>query len=150
MAIKPRKKPPRVRKPDSPHSRNVQFEFTEDILKEIEVLAGRGLTNEQIFNYYGVGKNFWYESKQANPEIDKAFQRGKSKTISMVSGKLMEKIRQGNLSAIIFYLKTQARWSEHSTLGIEGGDKPTGAPLVITVNDPVEASRIYQQIMIGS
>jgi len=150
MATKPRTRPLKERKPNSSHVKRVNDFFTKEILEEIEILAGRGLTNEMIYSYYGLPRSFWFEAKITNPDIEKACLKGKAKTISMVSGKLMEKIRQGNLTAIIFYLKTQARWSEHSTVGIEKEDSSANAPLTITVNDPVEASKIYQQIMTGS
>lgn len=149
MATKPRKKPVKPRGTGRAGPK-MKFILTPDILAEVEILSGRGLTNEHIHNYYGIGRDTWYNNIQHHPELGEAFKRGKSKAISMVSGKLMEQIRKGNLTAIIFYLKTQARWSEHSTLGIEGDGRSSLPAVTITVNDPVEASKIYQQIMIGS
>lgn len=150
MATCPRKNPPKIRKPKgSNRGQKVKFIVTDDIIKEVEALAGRGLTQEQLFHYYGISKGCWYDNRHYHPKLDVAVKRGKAKTTAYVAGKLMEKIKQGNLGAIIFYLKTQARWSEHSTLGIENNDKPPIVPLTIGVTDPVEAAKVYQQIMQG-
>lgn len=146
MATKPRKKPVRPRKPNAPTAPKLKFVVTDDILKEVEILSGRGLTQEQIYHYYSISRSCWYDNIQYHPELGDAVKRGKAKTVSMVSGRLMDQIRKGNLTAIIFYLKTQARWSEHST----DGDKPPAQALTLTVTDPVEASKIYQLIMTGS
>lgn len=87
------------------------IEFTDDAIKKAEVLAGRGLTFEQIANYFGIGKTTFYRKMNENPELEMALLRGKAKTISMVSGKLLEQINDGNVPATIFYLRTQARWT---------------------------------------
>jgi hypothetical protein len=149
MATKPRKKPVRPRVPGQKYQ-PLKFVVTPDILKEVEILSGRGLTQEHIFDYYSISRSCWFNNIQHHPELGEAVRRGKAKTISKVSGKLMEQVLKGNLSAIIFYLKTQARWSENAASGDEGGEKPPSPALTITVHDPVEASKIYQQIMIGS
>lgn len=124
----------------------VRFFITPEIIEEVGVLAGRGLTNQQIHHYYGIGHAKWYQLVKQYPELDAQIRKGKAKTISYVSGKLMELVKKGNLGAIIFYLKTQARFSEGNTIADEDPEK--GKPsLSLTVNDPVEAAKIYQQIM---
>jgi hypothetical protein len=126
-----------------------RLDVTQEMLDEVKVLAGRGLTNEQVSWYYGVSTGCWYATIKRHPKLASAFHEGKAKTISMVSGKLIEAIRKGNISAMIFYLKTQARWSDTSMPAVNGVDNSPPA-LTISVSDPVEAARIYQQIMIGS
>jgi nitrogen regulatory protein PII-like uncharacterized protein len=139
------------RGPNAVRGQKPKFNLTDEILKEIEILAGRGLTNEMIHNYYGVGKDTWYNAKIRCPEIEKAFQRGKARTISMVSGKLMEKIRHGSLEAIKFYLRTQAQWIDRAVqVSDNKGAALPAPPLVITASDPVEASKVYQEIMARS
>jgi hypothetical protein len=149
-------KPKRIRRPASPDWFNRKkrelliAKITPETLECVEYLSGLGLTQTQIHDFFGIGNNAWYERKKDYPELEIAFARGKAQTIGRVSGKLMEKIESGDLGAIIFYLKTQARWRDGGMGGSdEGGDKPISA-LTITVNDPVEAAKIYQQIMIGS
>lgn len=41
-----------------------------------------------------------------------AVKRGRARGISYVAGKLIERIREGNVSATIFYLKARANWSD--------------------------------------
>lgn len=127
-----------------------KFAVTEDILKEVKLLAGVGLTQQQIHQYYGLQHTAWHGYTKRHPELYQAIENGKAKNIAFVAGKLMDAIRKGNVSAMIFYLKTQARWSDHSTLEVKGDDKGPLPALSLTVNDPVEASKIYQKIMLGS
>ncbi len=150
MPPKTIKNPVRPRKPKGANSgQKPKIVVTPELLQEVERLAGQGLTNEMIHYYYGVGATCWYEYIRLYPELGMAFKRGKPKAVNMVSGKLMEKVQEGNLTAIMFYLKTQARWSETINVkGDPGGVEPI--PSVENVSDPVEAARIYQQIMIGS
>lgn len=144
MTSKPKRL--KVKKGAGPkHKLNVD----KNMLEEVKILSGRGLTNEQLYCYYGVSGHCWYDTIQRHPELGEAFKEGKAKTIAMVAGELMKAIRNGNVSAIIFYLKTQARWSDPDII------KPTDAEISktrysITTTDPVEAARIYQQIMTGS
>lgn len=151
MATKPRTKSIRPRKPKGGKSgQKPTFVVTQDVLSEVEQLAGQGLTNEMIHNYYGISHDTWYKNIRYHPELGLALKRGKPKTLKLVTGKLMEKVLEGNLTAIIFYLRTQGRWSEHSTVAVKDESPPTQKALTISVSDPVEAARIYQQIMIGS
>ena len=140
-----------AKKKGSKVGRKPGFILTPEILKEIEILSGRGLTNEHIAHYYGISTGHWFEQIKKHPEIAVAFHAGKAKTISFVTGKLMEQVKRGNLTAIIFYLKTQARWREtnHEPTPADG-DKPAPGQLTISVTDPVEAAKIYQRIMTGS
>lgn len=123
--------------------------INSEIIEEVSVLAGRGLTQQQIHQYYGISHAHWYKLIEKHPDLRKAVLSGKSKTISMVAGELIKAVRKGNVSAIIFYLKTQARWKEDS-LPEDDDEKPSFPSITLTVNDPVEAARIYKQIMIGS
>jgi len=123
---------------------------TQQLLDEVEVLSGRGLTQQMIHYYYGVSHSYWYNLVKNHPELAEAVKRGKSRTIAMVAGKLIELVKKGNLSAIIFYLKTQARFAEHQTIGISGPGEDGGLDLDESSDDPREAAKIYQKIMLGS
>lgn len=138
---KKKKRPPR-RRPVDPA-----------MILEVKRLSGLGLTREQIHNYYGMREDAWARRVKEYPELEMAMHQGKAEAIGKVTDKLWAKIEQGNMSAITFYLKTQAHWRERDyNVGYgdgSGGDRKF-PPVVLTVHDPVEASKIYQQIMRGS
>lgn len=129
------------------------WQVTPEVIKEIEVLAGRGLTQEEMYCYFGTSRHTWYDRMNKYPEMYEAIKRGKAKTKSFVVGKLFEQCKKGNVSAIIFYLKTQHRWSEHSAPVKEEDDTikddNVKSKIIINTSDPVEAARIYQSFMNG-
>lgn len=125
--------------------------ITDEILREIEEMGSEGATQQQIHHYYGIGHSTWYKMVKEYPELRTVIRRGKAKTFRLVVGELMKKVRDGNLSAIIFILKTQYGWSEGSSLTLK--DKRTVKNTDLTlggITDPVEASRLYQAFMTGS
>lgn len=120
---------------------------TENDIKEVEDLAGLGLTKYLIQNYFGHSGDVWLKTEKRCPELRKAFNKGQAKTISVVSKKLYDLIMAGNIQAITFYLKTRAGWSEKYNPELDCNIvDPT---ISINVTDPIEAARIYQQIMKG-
>ena len=50
--------------------------------------------------------------EERQPEVFTAYRRGKAKKIAEVAGALMKAVDRGDMSAIQFFLKTQAGWSE--------------------------------------
>lgn len=120
---------------------------TKEMIEEVRQLAGLGLTGDQMAKYYGICRTTWYKYIDMYPEIQIAAERGKYRMISIVAGKLMEKVKAGNLTAIIFYLKTQAHWRE-----VRDADplpaRELEASIQINVSDPVAAAKMYQLIML--
>lgn len=91
-------------------------------VKQVEELAGRGLTRHQIAAALGMCPATLYNRQNDDPEFAKALERGKAQTIAMVAGKLMDQVNEDNLAAIIFYLKSQAGWSEKQNIELTGKD----------------------------
>lgn len=137
-------------KETSKKGRKRAIEVTEELLIEVERMAGQGLTQVQIAAFYGVTARCWDKTKNRDKRIREAMRKGKAKTIVEVSGILMEHIRSGSVPAAMFYLKTQARWSEKNSLTVKSNVKSTQPIYKIETNDPIEASKIYQSIMTGS
>ena len=81
-------------------------------LKQVESLAANGLTQEQIAAALGISESTLHKRKQENTEFTAAIKRGKAKGIALVTNKLMESIKNGNMTGMIFFLKTQAGWKE--------------------------------------
>ena len=81
-------------------------------LKQVESLAANGLTQEQIAAALGISESTLHKRKQENTDFTAAIKRGKAKGIALVTNKLMESIKGGNMTGMIFFLKTQAGWKE--------------------------------------
>ena len=81
-------------------------------LNKVESLAANGLTQEQIAAALGISESLLYQQKRENEEFAEAIKRGKAKGIALVTNKLMESIKNGNMTGMIFFLKTQAGWKE--------------------------------------
>jgi len=81
-------------------------------LKQVESLAANGLTQEQIAAALGISESTLTKRKKENTDFADAIKRGKAKGIALVTNKLMESIKGGNMTGMIFFLKTQAGWKE--------------------------------------
>lgn len=130
--------------------RRSNFYIDDEILKEIEAFSNRGMNQKNLQDYYGVSKSAWNRKCKAKPELLKAYNRGKARGVAFVSGKLMELVKKGNLTAIMYYLSRIAKWTENPEVeDIEDGDS-SFKPIIFAATDPIEAARIYQKIMQGS
>ena len=87
--------------------------LTDDQILQVEALSAY-LSIEQIADYFGFSEDTFYELKKRDPRVLRAYKKGKAKAIGIVASKLMKLIDQGDVTAIIFYLKTQGGWSTES------------------------------------
>ena len=122
------------------------------LIAEVKKLGGLGLTFTQIGYYYSHNPDQWREKVKKYPDLEVAMRQGKAHKIKLASSKLWDLVEKGNIAAITFFLKTQGGWREASPIvnDDEKSSKPLYPAITLTVNDPVEAAKIYQQIMIGS
>ena len=95
--------------------------LTDEQKSQVEALAAY-LSQEQMADYFGMGKTTWYALLERDPEVSERYKRGKAKAIGAVAQGLLQKARDGDTTSAIFYLKTQAGWREtqkleHSTDG---------------------------------
>ena len=82
-------------------------------------------SRQTVHNYI----NKYTTVKQAYHDINE-------ETIDMVEGKLIDQCRRGNITAIIFYLKTKAKhrgYVERQEFQHEGGDKPVQVSIIEVV-----------------
>ena len=82
-----------------------------DQVRQVETLASV-LSKAQLADYFGICENTFREIEKRQPEISEAYKRGRGKAIAGVGSNLISQARNGNVSAAIFYLKTQAGWKE--------------------------------------
>ncbi len=82
---------------------------------EVETLAAV-LSVDQIADYFGIGRTTFYALLQRDHDIAERYKRGKARAIGAVANSLITQARAGNITAMIFYLKTQGGWRETSVL----------------------------------
>src|SRR6056300_903430 len=91
-------------------------------LAKVESLAANGLTQEQIACALGISETTLHQRKRDSADFAAAIKRGKAKGIALVTNKLMESIKGGNMTGMIFFLKTQAGWKETNVQEHTGAD----------------------------
>lgn len=83
------------------------FKVTEENTLLAEELAAHGLTLEQIALNLGICYDTLNERRKEFPDFAEAIKRGKAKGIATISNKLFEKAKEGDNTAMIFYLKNR-------------------------------------------
>lgn len=95
-------------------------------MSQVESLAASGLTNQQIADSLGISESTLYNNQRENEDFAAAIKRGRAKGIAVVTNALMKKVKEGNVTAMIFFLKSQAGWKETQAvdLNLSDEDKP--------------------------
>ena len=92
--------------------------FSVDQIALINEMAAV-LTKEQLSDLLGVCSNTFRAIEERQPEVAKAFRAGKSRAIAKIGANLIAQAEAGNLTAAMFYLRTQAGWTENNARTIE-------------------------------
>jgi hypothetical protein len=93
--------------------------LTDDELDQLRRLAGL-LNVEQIAAYFGISKDNFDVMVKEDPEIMRIYQQGRSSTIGTVAQTLVRKALDGDTQSLIFYLRTQGRWTEKLDVEVKG------------------------------
>jgi DNA-binding CsgD family transcriptional regulator len=111
--------------------------LTDEQITELETLA-KDMTIEQIADYFSISESTFYELKNKVSGVSGAYKKGKATGIKEAAGLLWSKMRDGDTTSIIFYLKTQGGWSEKQQHEITN----KGIPPILTyiVQDDKEKS----------
>jgi len=88
-----------------------EVELTSEQKTQVEALASF-LTTEQIADYLGIGRTTFYSIMKRDEEVSERYKRGRARTIAKMGSNLISQANNGNVTATIFYLKTQAGWRE--------------------------------------
>lgn len=78
---------------------------------EVETLAAV-LNAEQIADFLGFGRTTFFALLNRDEDLSERYKRGKARAIGAVAQSLVTKARAGNVTAMIFFLKTQGGWRE--------------------------------------
>ena len=85
--------------------------FTDQQIIELQALSAV-LNKSQVADYFGITEKTLREVEKRQPEVNTAYKKGKVKQIASMGSNLVKLAKAGNVSANIFYLKTQAGWKE--------------------------------------
>jgi DNA-binding CsgD family transcriptional regulator len=78
---------------------------------EVETLSAV-LNAEQIADFLGIGRTTFFALLARDEDLSERYKRGKARAIGAVAQSLVTKARAGNVTAMIFFLKTQGGWRE--------------------------------------
>ena len=85
--------------------------FDNSQIDQVEKLSSM-LSKSQLSHYFGISENTFRAIENRQPEVSEAYKKGKSRAIASVAASLLKQAQKGNMTAAIFYLKTQAGWKE--------------------------------------
>ena len=88
------------------------LKIDKQLCLKAETFAAQGLTMSQIANVLGMGESTLYEKQQQYPELLESIKRGKDKGIATITNALFNKAKNGDNTAMIFYLKNRAGWKD--------------------------------------
>ncbi|WP_374433335.1 hypothetical protein [Tabrizicola sp.] len=92
--------------------------LTEAQRAEVETLAAV-LNAEQIADFLGIGRTTFFAILNRDEDLSERYKRGKARAIGAVAQSLVTKARAGNVTAMIFFLKTQGGWRESVDLAVK-------------------------------
>lgn len=100
----------------------------ETDLPRVRRMASLGMNVGQIAAIFGYSRKQFLTLRKRYPELDAAFTGGIAEGLELVTGKLRDAIDEGNLAAIIFFLKTRAGWSPTNPNPSQEEDSADAAP----------------------
>ena len=105
-------------------------ELTDKQAAQVEALAAY-LSKQQIADYLGVSRPTFDAIIERDDNVSLHYKKGKAKAIANVAQGLVKQAIEGNMTAAIFYLKTQAGWKETQVVdntSSDGSMTPQAAP----------------------
>ena len=86
-------------------------ELTAEQVIELKALSAV-LNKSQVADYFGISENTLRAIEKRQPEVSAAYKKGRVNQIAGMGSNLIKLAKAGNVTANIFYLKTQAGWKE--------------------------------------
>lgn len=109
--------------------------LTAEQIKQVEKLASV-LNQTQLAEYFEMSHTTFIEVCKRQPKVSLAYKKGRASAIEKVATSLIQQAIEGNTTAQMFYLKTQAGWRETDKTDENGDPIPT--TLVFNVAQPLE------------
>ncbi len=93
----------------------------EDQYEQLEKLAGC-LREDQMAHFFGFSVNTLQNIFKRDARARIAYDKGRANALATVATTLIQKALNGNIAAMIFYLKSQGKWQEVHRTEISGPD----------------------------
>ncbi len=108
----------------------------EDQIKQVEQMAPN-MTIDQISEYFSINERTFRRIKIRQEEVQAAYKKGRLKGLNRATQLLWDKMENGDITALIFYLKTQWQWREKQDVNIssEDGSLKVPNPVLISFSD---------------
>lgn len=90
----------------------MRIDLTEEQIEMCAKYAAVGLNLNQMAALCDVSTTTFDEILKREPHIARAIEKGRSRGIGKMAQTLFQQAEGGNTTALIFYLKTRARWAE--------------------------------------
>jgi hypothetical protein len=114
--------------------------LNKEQIAKVETLAAF-MSIVDIANYFNFSEKTFHNIKLRQPEVNTAYRVGREKAYELVASKLMKQIKDDNLTAIMFYLKTKRGWSEKQELDVTSNVSDTLQPIILNINKTNNADR---------
>jgi len=101
-----------------------RFELTDDHIRQIEQLAGVGLTLPKIAAIIGISEGTLRGRKRQEKRVFDALERGKAKAEGVIGRSLFERAREGDVAAIRWWEMTRAGRTEESRQQVDHSGLP--------------------------
>jgi hypothetical protein len=103
------------------------FEITDDVLRQVEILAGYGLTIPQIAAVLGIAEQT-LGAKRLKTAVKGALEAGRAKAEARVGKSLFERAVEGDVAAIRWWEMTRAKRSAEARI-----EQKTEAKITVAV-----------------
>ena len=94
-------------------------------LTQVEALASRGLSQQQIADALGISERTLRNRKKDSAEFAEAIKRGRAKGISKVANVLYEKAMSGSTPELIFFMKAVGKWRDMDKIVMKNDNTKT-------------------------
>ncbi len=125
----------------------IAFKPSEEQLKLVMQLAAFGLRQAQICLFIKDAKGHPISEPTLRKHFSTELETGKLKANVKVAETLYRKAIGGDTTSIIFWLKSQAGWKDTQRVELTGANGGPVQSIATATNNPVEAAKIYQQMM---